>query len=109
MVKQSLKKFNGDKVAELETQMWQAYYKHKFFKLFLLLIRMMHELFGLNYFYAVRIAFYATSSAMEFRLNRGKEDKKSILKKLEKFYKNIQKYSLKSFDYKKVAELEMNW
>lgn len=108
-MKKSLKKINPDKIAQLELCMWQAYYDHKFFKLFLLLLKMMRESFGLNYFSSLHAAYYAAFAATDFRLNKGKENSKRVLKKLTKFYKIVLNHSLDEFDSKRAAELELEW
>lgn len=105
----NLKKFNPDKIAELDLNMWQAYYNHNFFKLFILLLRLNHESFGLDYLRTLQASYYSAFAAINFRLNKGKEDSKTIIKKLEKFFKIISDNNIDKFDYKKVAELEFGW
>jgi len=109
MAKKSLKNFNPDKVARIEMQMWRAYYKHQFIKLFFLLLKLIHEFFGLNYWRAIKTSYYAAYAAADFRLHKGSENKERIEKRLEKFYKNISKNSVESFDHEKAAKLELHW
>jgi hypothetical protein len=109
IMKSSLKQFDPNKVASIETRMWQAYYRHHFFILFTLLIKLMKESFGLNYLSCLEAAYYAASAAIDFRMNRGKENENRIRRKLTEFYRTISKRSLEGFDYKKAAELELNW
>lgn len=105
----SIKDFNPVEVAKLERSMWQAYYSHKFFKLFLILIQLIHRHFKLNYFTTLLASFYLVLSVMDFRKNRGRENEKRIKKNLARFYKIVNKYSLEKFDYKKTALLELKW
>jgi len=105
----NLKNFNPKKVAKTETQMWQAYYRHNFFKLFILLLRLTHGEFQLSYFRTFKMAYYGAFAAISFRVNRGKENKKLILKKLTKLFKDISDCSLHKFDYQKAARLELDW
>jgi len=105
----NLRNFNPDMVAKTETCMWQAYYRHHFLKLFILLLQLAHEQFQLSYFYALLISYPPASAAIYFRKNRGTEDKSIILKKLIKFYKNINNIAIDKFDYQKAAELELEW
>ena len=109
MSKHSIKNFNPGRVARLELEMWQAYYGHHFFKLFFLLIKLVHESFCVNYFLSIQVAYYSAIASIEFRLNKGKENNLSILSKLEKAFKLISQNSIEVFDYKKVANLELNW
>ncbi|MFA5841201.1 MAG: hypothetical protein WC847_02970 [Candidatus Paceibacterota bacterium] len=108
-MKKNLKKFNPDKIAEIDSKMWQAYYNHNFFKLFILLLRLNHEFFELGYLHTLQASYYSAYAAINFRLNRGKEDSKKIIKKLEKFFKIISNNNIDKFDYKKAAELEFGW
>lgn len=105
----NLKDFNPEKIAKIEKRLWQAYYGHNFFKLFILLLQLIHEQFNLNYFYAFKVSFYSASAAINFHKNRGKENKNIILAKLTNFFKSISKVTVNKFDYKKTAELELEW
>jgi hypothetical protein len=108
-MKISLKNFNPDKIAQLDLKMWKAYYAHNFFKLFILLLQLNHKFFKVSYISTLRTAYHSASAAMEFRLNKGNENIKKITEKLAKFFKIISERSLESFDYKKAAELELDW
>ena len=111
-MRKSLKNFNPDKIAVLETRTWHAYYHHQFLKLFFLLVRLMHEFFDLNYLHAVRVAYYSASATIDFRLNKGKENQEiiqRITKKLTQFYLFISNHSLETFDHEKAAKLEIEW
>ena len=109
MKKKSLKKFNPDKVAEIELDTWKAYYKHQFLRLFFLLVHLVHENFGVSCLVSLRIAFYAALAASDFRLNKGKEKLERVLKMLINFCRVISSHSIEPFDYKKAAELELQW
>lgn len=104
-----IKKFNPEKIAQIETEMWRAYYGHRFLKLFLLLFKITREQFGAGYWRTFKISYFSALAAISFRKNQGKENQPLILKKLTKFYKNINDISLDKFDYKKVAQLELDW
>lgn len=104
-----LKKFNPTKISKVETNMWEAYYKHNFFMLFVYLLQLAHEQFQISYFYALKISYPSASAAIHFRSHRGHEDKDLLQYKLEKFYKSINNIVNNKFDYKKAAELEVDW
>ena len=105
----SLRAFDQDRIAKLDLRMWRAYYGHNFARLFFLLVALVRVQFGLNYVRAVQAAFLAASAAIDFRINKGHEDQAKILRKLTRFSKLVSEYSLERFDFKKVAELELNW
>ncbi len=109
MIKKSLRSFNPKRVAILETQMWQAYYHHHFLKLFFLLVKLMREFFGSNFISALHAAFFSTLAAVDFRINKGKENNERITKYLVKFFQIIQKQSIEGFDPHKAAEKELSW
>ncbi|MCE9548862.1 hypothetical protein K8Q98_00455 [Candidatus Nomurabacteria bacterium] len=108
-MKKDLRKFNPEKIAELDLNMWQAYYSHNFFKLFLLLLRLNHEFFGLDYFHTLQAAYYSASAAINFRRNKEKENSEIIIEKLTKSFKIISDNNIEKFDYGKAAELEFGW
>ncbi len=111
-MKKSLRSFNPTRVAQLELEMWKAYYHHKFLKLFLLLLQLTKEFFGFSYLKAIRPAYYASIAAAHFRLNKGKETQEveeKILKNLTKLYKIIKSNCSDNFDYEKMAQLELEW
>lgn len=89
--------------------MWQAYYRHQFIKIFFLLLRLTHEFFGLRYWLAIKASYYVASAIADFRIHKGNENLHRVRGKLEKFFKTISQNSLEKFDYKKAAELELNW
>lgn len=101
--------FDPEKIAKTETYLWQAYYRHNFLKLFFLLIKLVHSQFRLNYYDTLKISYYLALSVISFRINKGKENKDVILKKLLKVYKYLSNISIEKFDYQKTAELELEW
>ena len=109
MLRKNLKKFNPDKIAKLDLNMWQAYYDHNFFKLFILLLRLNHEFFGLDYLHTLQAAYYTASAAINFRLSKGNERPEIIIGKLTKLFGIISDNNVEKFDYKKEAELEFGW
>lgn len=109
MKKHSLKDFNPAETARLDTKMWQAYYQHRFGKLVLLLVRLMHTQFGLSWIQSIKAAYYSGHAASDFRRNSKSKDYAGSLANLEIFYKYIRKHSLEDFNAQKVAELELEW
>ena len=108
-MKKDLRKFNPDRVAYLDKEMWVAYYKHNFVRMLFLLLKLIHEQFGLNYLQSLQAAYHGAYAAGNFRMKKGHEDINRPLKELIAFYKIISKNCINPFDYKKAAQLELNW
>ena len=89
--------------------MWRAYYNHQFFKMFMLLLRVMRTQLRLNWYQTFRLAYNSGRAAVNFRLKRGREDYNKVLKHLTRYYKIVSDHSLEPFDYKKTAKLELEW
>lgn len=106
MSKGSIKAFNPERVASLDTQMLQAYYSHKFFKMFRLLIRLFREQMGTGYLADLRLAYYSARAAMVFRRTGNLEQTEALL---TKFYALVDKHSIESVDAKKTAKAELNY
>src|SRR5688572_32890798 len=97
-MKHSLRQFNPDTVASLETKMWQAYYCHRFLYLFILLVKSARSQIHFGYVTALRAAYYAAFAAALFRIQKGRENNEIILKKLISFYKIVESKSIEIFD-----------
>jgi len=89
--------------------MWHAYYHHNPLKLFYLLMKLAREFFGVNYLTAIGMGYYSASAAVDFSWNKGREKEERIVKRLTKFYKLISDRSLEEFDYRRAAQLELQW
>ena len=109
MRKSNLKKFDPRRIAHLDREMWEAYYARRMGRLFLLLVRLMHEFFGFQYFYVLRVAYYSARAARDFQKHRGQENHQRIVSNLAKAYRIISEHSMEPFDYRKTAELELQW
>jgi hypothetical protein len=102
----SLRNFSPEAVAELETTMWRAYYKHNFFKLFWLLIKLFKQQFGTRGIINLRLAYHSAVAAKTFRKTG---DEETTLRSLEKFYKILLRHSAENFDGAQAAKTELNW
>jgi hypothetical protein len=110
--KKNLRQFNPEEIAKFDASLWQAYYRHQFIKLFFIMFRFamkIHKDFGFSYLNIIKMAYHTVLAAMDFRLNRNKENKERTIKKLTKAFKIMERYSLEKFDYKKAAELQIDW
>lgn len=108
MVKVDIRNFDYAEVAANEAAMWRAYYNHRFFKLFLQLLRLIRSQLGLNWIITLRMAYYAAWAAAYYRLYRHRGVRKErVLKNLQKFSKLISDNAVQPFDYKKAARYEL--
>ena len=102
----SLRNFSPESVAELETTMWRAYYRHDFFRLFWLLMKLFKQQFGTRAITNLRLAYHSAIAAKAFR-KTGNE--KTTLRSLEKYYKLLSRRSGENFNAAQAAETELNW
>lgn len=109
MAKIDLREFDYKRVAKLELDIWRAYYKHQFLKLFFLLFQLLRTQVHLNGYLTFKLAFYSAFAAADYRIKRGHENYERDLNKLVSFYRIISKHSVDPFDYKKAAKLEFEW
>ncbi len=110
MNKTDLRQFDYKRMAELDSDMWRAYYNHQFFKLFLQLIQLLKTQFGFSWLVILRLAYYSAWAAAYYRIKKHRGvDNMRVLKNLVKFYSPISRHSVKLFDYLQAAELELAW
>ncbi len=109
MAKKDISQFDYQSVAKLEVATWRAYYDHRFFKLFVLLFKLLGTQLQFNWYLTFKLAFYSAFAAADYRINRGHENYERDLKKLVSFYRIISSHATKPFDYKKAAQLEFEW
>ena len=110
MPKTNLREFDYKKVARLDADMWRAYYNHQFFRLFLLLMRLIKTHLGFGWPLTLRLAYYSAWAATYYRIKRHSGiNNARVLGNLVKFYGLISRNSVNAFDYTKVAELELAW
>lgn len=110
MTKSDLTQFDYKRMAQLDSDMWRAYYNHQFFKLFLLLVQLMKTQFRFNWFITLRLAYYSGMAAAYYRIKKHKGVKNDrVLEKLIKFYRLISKNATEAFDFREAAKLELAW
>ncbi len=106
----SIRQFDPQKVAELETNMWRSYYERKPVLLFWQLASGLRQQFHAPFWRSFKLGFQAAKAAFEFknsgRLRAGSE---KALPGLISYYKSIQALSIEQFDVPKVATLELDW
>jgi hypothetical protein len=100
--------FNPEKIAHMETQMWQSYYFGDKMELGLQLIALLRSQYGLSLMEAKGIGELLASSAMKFHAARGDYDNVA-LPDLIKAYGLLKQAIGAAFDSEKVAKAELAW
>src|SRR5690348_1310068 len=97
----SLAAFDPDRVANLELEMWKAYYGQERGRLFSLLVVTLREQYRLPWHVAVGSAFHLARAASRFAGLRG--DYASVLPGLSAGYGAISRWTRGSFDPARAA------
>lgn len=103
----TLTRFEPDRLAQLETQMWQAYYDKQRLRLFTLLVVTLREQYGYSWARAVQAGFHLARGAAEFGERRGSYD--AVLPDLEAAYGIARDWTSSPFDPQAVARAELAW
>lgn len=104
-----IRSFDPNVLAKLDADMWVAYYNHRFFSLFVLLLKLNYIHFRPSVILTIRGVYHSAMAAIVFRRTKGREDTESVLQHLVRFYKLMSARNISPFDYQKAAELEMAW
>jgi hypothetical protein len=99
--------FDADTVAWLETRMWEAYYAKQDARLFILLVRLVGQQFGLPWRRAFAIALMLTRPAMRFA--RTRDDYEAVIPDIAAAYDRLRAECGASFDAEEVAARELQW
>ncbi len=103
----SLTRFDPDRVAQLETSMWQAYYGKQRLRLFTLLVTTLREQYGYSRARAVQAGFHLARAAAAFGEMR--DHYETVLPDLEAGYTIARDWTHASFDPRAVARAELAW
>ena len=102
-----LRVFEPDRMADLELDMWQAYYAHENFRLFGDLLTTLREQYGYSWARASLGGFYLARAARTFGDARSGYER--VLPDLEYAYAMVKGQSGAAFDPAAVARAELNW
>ncbi|GAB4041669.1 hypothetical protein [Spirosoma jeollabukense] len=105
----SIREFDPQEVAQLETAMWRSYYDKKPALLFWQLANGLRQQFHAPFWRSFALGFQATKAAFVFKKGTSQPDYQKTLPDLITYYKDIQKLSTDSFNVAKVAKLELDW
>ncbi len=107
--KHSLRDFDPNEVARLETDMWRSYYAKQRVKLFNQLAELMRSQYGMPLATSNAVAYQAAKAAFVFKEGKKREDYEKALPNLIKFYQAIHDGADVDFDVEKAAKLELEW
>jgi hypothetical protein len=99
--------FDPNRMAALETRMWEAYYDQANIRLFGLLATMLREQYHYSWAVAFQEAFHLARAASRFSNLRSNYD--SVLPDLETAYARAHDWVHGDFDPKAVARAELAW
>lgn len=105
----SLRQFDPDEVARLETAMWRSYYAKERLKLFNELAELMRTQYHMPLVRSNAVAYQAAQAAFVFKEGRNRADYEKALPYLVKFYAAIREVSDAPFDVDRAAKLELEW
>lgn len=109
MTRCNLRDFDYKKLARQEAGAWQAYYNHRFIRMFFLLLMALRTQLKLNWLLTLRLAWHSARAAATYRLRLGREDYASTLKSITSFYEIISGHCTEPFNHQKAAKLELEW
>ena len=105
----SLREFDADEVARLETAMWRSYYSRERVKLFRELAELLRTQYRLPLLRSNAVAYRAAKAAFVFKDGSARADYERALPDLVSFYQSIRAVSDTDFDVERAARLELEW
>ena len=108
-VSSSLRQFDPEEVARLETDMWRAYYAKQSVPLFNQLAELLRLQYRLPFLRSYLVAYRGAKAAFVFKDGKNRADYERALPDLLKYYEAIRKVSDTPFDVNRVSQLELEW
>jgi hypothetical protein len=105
----SLRDFDPDEVARLETAMWRSYYSRERVKLFREMTELLRTQYRLPLLRSNAVAYRAARAAFVFKDGHSRSDYERALPDLVSFYQSIRAVSDTDFDVERAARLELEW
>ena len=105
----SLRDFDPDEVARLDTAMWRSYYSRQRARLFAQLGELLRTQYRMPLVRSNAVAYQAAKAAFVFKDGRGRTDYEKALPNLVNFYSAIRKVGDVDFDVERAARLELEW
>jgi hypothetical protein len=105
----SLRDFDADEVARLDTAMWRSYYSRQRARLFAQLTELLRTQYRLPFWRSNAVAYRAAKAAFVFKDGHSRADYERALPDLTSFYKSVRSVSDTDFDPERAARLELEW
>lgn len=105
----SMREFDADEVARLETAMWRSYYSRQRVKLFGELAELLRTQYRLPLLRSNAVAYRAAKAAFVFKDGHSRADYERALPDLVSFYQSVRAVSDTDFDVERAARLELEW
>jgi hypothetical protein len=105
----SLRRFDPDEVARLDTAMWRSYYSRERVRLFRQLAELLRTQYRLPLWRSNVVALRAARAAFVFKDGHSRADYERALPDLRGFYRSIREVSDTDFDTGRAARLELEW
>lgn len=105
--RRSLRDFEPDRVADLEVEMWRAYYAKQDVRLFELLVTLLREQYKYTWAKATQAGFHLARAAARFGNARSGYER--VLPDLEAAYAIAKQWTASAFDPRAVARAELAW
>jgi hypothetical protein len=105
----SMRQFDADEVARLDTAMWRSYYSRERARMFWQLGELLRTQYRLPLWRSNAVAFRAAKAAFVFKDGHSRADYERALPDLVSFYKSIREVSDTDFDVGRAARLELEW
>lgn len=107
--KADLRKINAPVVAQLETDMWRAYYDKRPAHLYWLLVKLLRAQNQMPFWQANVTAYKATRAAFAFKKGHQRTDYEQAIPYLTDYYRRLCTLGDLSADPQQVAKLELEW
>jgi hypothetical protein len=105
----TMRSFDPDEVARLETAMWKSYYSRERLKLYNELTELLRTQYNLPFIRSNVVAYQASRAAFVFKDGRNRDEYERALPALVKFYRSVRAVSDVPFDVDRAARLELEW
>src|SRR5947209_570555 len=105
----TLRDFDPEEVARLETEMWRSYYSRQRVRLFTEMSELLRTQYRLPLWRSNAVAYQAAKAAFVFKDGHSRSDYERALPNLVSFYESIREVSDTDFDPQRAAHLELAW
>jgi hypothetical protein len=105
----SLRQFDPEEVARLDTAMWRSYYSRERAQLFRQLAELLRTQYRLPLWRSNAVALRAARAAFVFKDGHSRAEYERALPDLRDFYQSIREVSDTDFDTERAARLELEW